>query len=42
MAGVLTVKSTSTTCHGSSNCRASGTGGLRLKAQVKVGREVGM
>ena len=38
MAGVPTVNSTSTTCHDSSSCRVSGTGGLRLKNQVKVGR----
>ena len=44
MAGVPTVNSTFhnkaplLTCHDSSSCRASGTGGLRLKTQVKVGR----
>ena len=46
MAGVPTINSTShnkaplLTCHDSSICRASvsGTGGRRLKTQVKVGR----
>ena len=44
MAGVPTVNSTFhnkaplLTCPDSTSCRASGTGGLRLKTQVKVGR----
>ena len=43
MAGVPTVNSTSHNkaplfnCHDRSSCRASGTGGLRLKTQVKAG-----
>ena len=45
-AGVPTINSTShnkaplLTCHDSSSCRASasGTGGRRLKTQVKIGR----
>ena len=47
IAGVSTVNSTShnkaplLTCHDSLSCRASGTGGLMLKTQVKVGRYVG-
>ena len=47
MAGVPTVNSTFhnkaplLTCHNNSSCRASGTGGLRLKTQAKVGRLVG-
>ena len=48
MAGVPTIDDTShnkaplLTCHDSSSCRASasGTGGRRLKTQVKVGRYV--
>ena len=49
MAGVSTLNSTShnkaplLTCHDSSSCRASasGTGGPRLKTQVKAGRQAG-